>query len=319
MAGLTWKAGVEDAGLLQPPGEGVFVDDDHDGGVDAAGLGQSVGGVALDQLAQRPAERLGSGPALDAGALGGGQVLGGGQRHQHLLECGGVVGRQGEPAPGLPVPVVDHRDRAGPQRGRLLPLQDLGFVGVGLLGGDDLPQPPPEPAQCLRVVVPRLGEQMRLGLLPGLGAEVGGESVDPPDDDPRPLDVDLPGRERLPRRRVGLEVVAEPHRAVRGRPRGLRLVGQPVRRRRRPHVLAHMHRVGVRGDPGLQFADLRRQPGQLDQCRAGLGGVHGPHRRIGHRVDEVAHPRGRRRHPVSRRGLCCHAHYSSTHHRHSRP
>ena len=242
-------------------------------------------------------------------------MLGCGQRHEHFLEGGGVVGRQHEPPVRLPVAVVDHRQGAGPQRGGLLALEDLGFVGVGLLGGDDLPQPPPQPAECLGVVVPGLGQQVRLGLRAGLGAEVGGESVDPPDHHPRLLDADLPRRERVPCHGVLLEVVAEPHRAVRGRPGGLRLVGQPVRRRRRTHVLTHVNGVRVRGDPGPQLADLRRQPGQLDQRGSGLGRVHGPHRRIGHRVGEVAHPRGRCRHPVSRCGLCCHGTYSSIRHR----
>nr|WP_252275230.1 hypothetical protein [Nocardioides sp. LMS-CY] len=169
-AGADAVAGVEDAGFLQPAGEGVFVDDHHDGGVDAAGGGESVGGVALDQFAQRPAECLGSGSAFDAGALGGGEVLGCGQGHEDLLEGGGVVGRQGEPAVGGAVAVVGHRERAGPQRGRLLSLEDVGFVGVGIVGGDDLPQPTPQPAQCLGVVMTRLGDQVRLGLGEGLGA-----------------------------------------------------------------------------------------------------------------------------------------------------
>jgi hypothetical protein len=67
-------AGVEDAGLLDAPEEGVEVDGHQHGRVDAAGVGQLIGRVALDELAQRPAHGLGCGAGLDTGSSGRGLI-----------------------------------------------------------------------------------------------------------------------------------------------------------------------------------------------------------------------------------------------------
>ena len=71
---------------------------DHHGGVDAAGLGEPVDGVAGDVLAERVPEPLGG-----AGVLA---VLGGVDREHRLLEHGAHVAGQGEPAVAQAVPVV---------------------------------------------------------------------------------------------------------------------------------------------------------------------------------------------------------------------
>jgi hypothetical protein len=242
---------------------------------------------------------------------------GGGDRVQHLLQGRPVVAGQGALDVRLAVPVVVAGEVTRLGRGCFFLLQQRGFAGVGLLGGDHLEQPLAQPPQCLRVVVARQLEQVRLGPAEVLGTEVVGEQVDGPDDHAGLLGLQVPGGECGPGGRVRLEVTAQPHRRVGGRPGGPGLVRQPVRRRTGAAVLADVKVVGVRGDPGLQLGGLRDQPAQLDQGRGGLGGVHRPHRRIGHRVGGLTHPRGRRRHPVPWCGHRCHGTHSSTRRRQS--
>ena len=98
-----WEAADRFAGVQQ--GRGVAVPEqvlqghgDHHGGVDAAGLGEPVDGVAGDVLAERVPEPFGG-----AGVL---PVFRGGVGQHGLLEHRADRGRQGEPAVAQAVPVV---------------------------------------------------------------------------------------------------------------------------------------------------------------------------------------------------------------------
>ena len=149
-AGLAWAdafAGVEDPGLLQPPGEGVEVDGHHDGGIECRRPSGALGRDAFDELGERPAHPLRTRPPLHTRAVGGGLVLGGGDREEHLLQHRRLHRRQGEPAVDSPVPVVGHRQPGRLRRLGLFLLQQVGLVRVGEVGCDHLQQPAPEDPQ----------------------------------------------------------------------------------------------------------------------------------------------------------------------------
>jgi hypothetical protein len=130
-AGADRLAGVE-VGGFQLTHEGLQGHEDHDGGVEAAGLGELLGGVALDQLDEGLAEALGGGFALTQGSLAG-EMPGCGQREQVLLEHGaGQGGVDGEPAVELAVPVVPHGQPGGGLGVALFLLQERGLVGQRL-------------------------------------------------------------------------------------------------------------------------------------------------------------------------------------------
>ena len=171
-------AGVEDRGL-QSARSACRGHGDHDGGVDAAGLREPVGGVALDELGRTPARAVGAGRRSPR-RLGGGPVLGGGDGEQRSSSAsppcsGGRVNR--------PWPCRGRRRHRQPGRLRGLSASSfssrLGFVGVGLVGGDDLEDPPAEdPAGPWRRGR-RRRDQVLLGLDDQVGVEVVGQVVQP--------------------------------------------------------------------------------------------------------------------------------------------
>ena len=143
---------------------------DDDGRGDAAGVGELVGGVALEELAERLPHPLRTRPPLSpdgAGAVDGVLVLRRRDREQRGAQHRRVVGGDREPAVGLAVPVVGHRQPGRGARGGLLALQPRGLGGVGLLGGRDLDQPLRQTPQGDRVVLVRLLEEELLRLRPG--------------------------------------------------------------------------------------------------------------------------------------------------------
>ena len=111
------SAGV-DAGGLQATHQGLQGHGDHDGGGEAAGLGEPVGGVGLEVLAERPAHPLRRRAPLAGVAVDGGAVLGCGDREQGFLEHGAVQGRQGELPWTFPCPsrVIVNRAAAAASR-----------------------------------------------------------------------------------------------------------------------------------------------------------------------------------------------------------
>ena len=161
----------------------------------------------------------------------------------------------GEPAVALPLAVVGHRERRRrPGRG-LFGLEAAGFLGLGGLGVDHLEQPAAQDPQRPGVVVGGLAEQERLRLRHHTGVEIIGQVVDRVDDHARLLDVDRT-RQPTPHRRAGWASSSrarQPRSTVRGRSRGPGLVGQPVRRRRRPHRTADVDPVRVREQPQLEL------------------------------------------------------------------
>jgi len=131
--------GVDDAGLA-----------DHDGGVEAAGLGKRGGGVAADVLGEGVSESLVGGFALIQEARGG-AVSGCGEGEEGLLEAGAgeavEVEVAGDPAAGG----VPDAEPVGVLGVAFLLLEELGEVGVGEVGGEDLEDRLREPSECPRV------------------------------------------------------------------------------------------------------------------------------------------------------------------------
>jgi hypothetical protein len=225
---------------------------------------------------------------------------------QGLLQCGPVDGRHRAAEVSLAAAVVVACEMAGLRGGGLLPLEDRGLAGVGLVGRDDLEQVLPELVGGPGVVVARLREQVRLGLGDQVRIDVVGELLDPPDHHAGLLGHDLTGSQRVAGQRVGDEVVAEPDGAVRGRPGRLGGVGQPVRCGPGADLGAEVEVVGVRGDPGLELD----QPGlgslQRDQGLCGLVRIHRPDRGVSDGVELGVDVRGRNTDPEAGRGDRCH-------------
>ena len=271
--------------------------------VQSAVLGQVLGGDPQDQLAERTAHRLRRGQPLGAG---GGEVLGCGEREQDLAECGAFEGGQGEPAVGLAVPVVVHRQVTRPVRGSFFGFEDRGFAGVGLVGGDDLEQVLAQHPQRLGVVVGGLGQQVGFASTQ-VGVDVVGQLLD------RVAGSPAPGR-AAPRRGRG-------RRGSAGEPRG-RGRASPCRARPggwsswcAPASSQHW----TRRPPGRRAGRRRaRPPGPSTPRPAPPAGSARPGSRRSrqrpsttrdasdHGVGRSPHLRGRDRHPVTRCGLCCH-------------
>ena len=194
LAGGDGFAGVESGGL-ESAHQGLEGHENHDGGVEAAGFGEPLGGVALDHLDEGVAEPLGGGPSFPERSLGG-AVFGGGVGVEGLLEHGAGQGVEGEPAVDLAAAVVPHRQ---PGRGggvAFLALEQFGFVGVGGVGGGDLEDVPAQLLEGFGVVVGGELEQVLLGLEGDVGVEVVGELGQGAEDDLGLLDVDPPLGER---------------------------------------------------------------------------------------------------------------------------
>ncbi len=202
----------------------------------------------------------------------------GGDRGQHLPQGGAVHGGEGEGAAGFAVPVVVHGQVARPRGGRFLGLQQGGFAGVGLLGGDHLEQVLAEPGQPPGVVVPSQPEQMRLGLATTSARSRCRAAVDRVQDRAGLVHTDVPPRA---------------HPSWRGRPPGhdpgpwsppqhrgsggwCRPATPPCwtrPRRPRPRRTPHARPPGLQ--PASRDGTLQRRQGL-----PGLGGVHRPHRRL---------------------------------------
>ena len=102
----------------------------------------------------------------------GGLVSGGGDRVEGFLEHGAGEGVEGESAVGLAVSVVPHHQPGGGCGVAFFLLQQLGFVGVGGVGGDEVEDPAAEDLEGFGVELGGLVEQVRFGLLdelPGRG------------------------------------------------------------------------------------------------------------------------------------------------------
>jgi hypothetical protein len=116
-------------------------------------------------------------------------VFGGGEGEEGLLEHRAGQRVQGEPAVDLAVPVLP---QVQPGRGGRVPLfllEELGFVGVGGRGVDDLEQAAAQDLQGLGVERGRLLDQVRLRLGDESRVEVVGELVDGAGDDLGLLDM----------------------------------------------------------------------------------------------------------------------------------
>jgi hypothetical protein len=195
------------------------------------------------------------GEAFAEGTLAG-AVSGCGQGEEVLLEHrpGGAV--DGEPAAHLAVPVVPDGQPGGRGGVAFLAFEERGFVGVGGLGGGDLEGVSAQVLEGLGVVVGGLLEQVPLGLVDQVGVEVGGEVGQGAEDGLGLLHVDPALGQRGPGVLALLEPVGEPHRPMRRRSGGSRLVGVPVRGRGRAGGGGQVDPVGVRQEPGLELGQL---------------------------------------------------------------
>ena len=110
--------------------------------------------------------------------------------------------------------VVDHQPGGG-LGVAFLAFEQLGFVGVGGVGGGDLEDVPAQVLEGFGVVVGGECEQVLLGLDGDPGVEVVGELGQRAEDRLGLLDVDPALGERGPGGVVALEARGEPHRPVR--------------------------------------------------------------------------------------------------------
>ena len=291
--------------------QGVEVDRDHDRGVGPADLRQVLRGDPFDELTERPAHPLGTGAAFHTGTVGGGQVLGGGDREEHLLQHRALQGRQREPSVDLPVPVVGHREPARLGGFGLLLLQEVRFVSVGQVGRDDLHQPPAEDRAANGRRAPALQPPDGCSAwIDQVGVEVVGECLDRTEDHPRLLRPEVTVRPDASRTWSWVrEVVAEVHDPGCGGPGLPGLLGQPVRRRRgadvggRPGARRHGSRPGPRARRPATASRAARPAST--PFRSGPSTTPTRH----HTVGDSAHLRGRRRHLVAG---CGHRGHGST-------
>ncbi len=85
--------------------------------------------------------RSGPGRLLHPRPFGRGEVLGGGEGEEHLLQLRGLECRQRESAVDLPVAVVGHREPGRLGGFGFFLLEEISLVGVDQVGCDDLQQP----------------------------------------------------------------------------------------------------------------------------------------------------------------------------------
>ena len=142
---------------------------DHHGGVGAAGGGQPVGRVALEELAETPAPTTPVAPAGSSQSHPGdrpqarrgcGQRVQGGGQHRGVQ--GGDLERPGHGA----VAVVAQLQPGPAGGGAFLGGQPFPEPPVGLVGVEHLADLPTEPGQPGRVVVGGQAQQVRLGTGP---------------------------------------------------------------------------------------------------------------------------------------------------------
>ena len=229
--GLRCFAGVEVRGL-QSAEEGVEGHQDHDGGVEAAGLRERLGGVAVDELGERLAEPLGGRLPLAERSLWLARCLGAANASRTFLSVAPVrVSRVNRPWT-LPWPSSYMVSRVAACGVRVPPFEELGLVGVGGSGATTSRIRRPRTLQGCASCSCGLVDQVRLGLGDQLGVEVVGELVEGAEDDLGLVDPEAgrpparPGSGRGPRRPW-----ARPHHPVRGRSGGPGAVGVPVRGR----------------------------------------------------------------------------------------
>ena len=168
----------------------------------------------------------------------------------------GQGGVEGEPAVGLAVAVVPHRQPGRRGRGAFLALEEFGFVGVGGVGVDDLEQAAAEDLQGLGVELAGLLDQVGLGVGDQVGVEVVGEVVDRPGDHLGLLHMQVTSGEGRAGRLVGVQCRREPDRPVSGRAGEGGVVGEPVRGRGGTGLAGHVDGLGVGEQPGLQLGQL---------------------------------------------------------------
>ena len=273
--------------------------EDHDGGVEAAGLGQLVDGVALDQLGEGLSEPLRGGASFAERSVAG-LVFGGGERVECLLEHRAGEGGSRVNRPwSLPWPSSHMVSRVAAAAAALLLVEEFGFVGVGGVGVDDLEQPAAEDLQGLGVEVAGLLDQVALGLGDQVGVEAVGEVVDRPGDDLGLLDVHPALSERGAGRLVGLEGRRRAASSGARPGRVMVAVGEPVRggggtglRRRRRSVSAWA------SSRAFSSASCAFGGQHLAEGGGGLGGVHRPQRDVRDRGQVGAHASDRTGHPV---------------------
>ena len=172
---------VSSLAALRPPIRVSQGHQDHHGGVQPAGLRELVRGVAADVVGERFPQAFGGGLPLAQRSVAG-AVLGGGQGEQGLLQAGtrepveveitAYPARRGVPDP----------EPVGFLGVAVLLVQELGEVGVGEVGGDDLQDRAAQVLQGLGVVVRGELDQVFLGPLLQVRVEVVGQAVDAADD-----------------------------------------------------------------------------------------------------------------------------------------
>lgn len=279
---------------------------DH-GGVEATGVREAVGGVALDVLGEGLPKAFGRGLALVQGSLAG-AVLGGGEREECLLEHRAGEAVEGEPAVELAVAVLPHRQASGCGGVALLLLQELRLVLVGLVGGDDLEKAAREVLQRFGVEVLRQPKQVLLSLPLQLWLEVLRKGVEAAQDGVDLLDAHPTLGECRPDRLMVLQSLGQTHLAVGVTAGDLVPVGEPVRQRRRTGLGRQVDRLGMDQHPRLELDERGLGRLNLCECLRRLRGGHRPGSLIRHggEVTPGVHDRGM--HPVHRwRRDRCHA------------
>ncbi|MEJ7705244.1 MAG: hypothetical protein WKF47_17070 [Geodermatophilaceae bacterium] len=216
--------------------------------------------------------------AVLASRGGRGQRVQGGSQHR------GGLGVQPSAQPVQTVSVVDHRELAAAGGPLLVSGQPLGLDPFPGVRGDNLQDVPAEPGQLGRVEPGRLTDQVRLGAPAYFWTDFVREIANRADDRGGLPVADLPGRQRLSRRRQ-LPAGRAGHRGqLGGVCRGQResLSGQR-RRPRRAHLGGQLPGVHLTDQADQQALQLsQRRTGRLEHIRelpvrqrpqAGLGSL----------------------------------------------
>ena len=214
--------------------EGVEGHGDDDGGVDPAGLREVLGGVAVDQLGERPAQAFRGRASARRAARGRGLVFGGGEGQEGLLERGAGEGVEGEPAVDLAVSVLPHREPGGGGRVAFLALQELASWASAASGSTTSRSRRPNRFNARASKCSASASRWASASWTSDGVEVGGEVVEGPEDGLGLLDVDPTLGEGVAGLVVGLQPGGQPDGAVRRR-RGWSWCGGPARSRSRSH------------------------------------------------------------------------------------
>ena len=173
----------------------------------------------------------------------------------------------------------------------LLGFEPPALLAVGGGGVDHLEHPPTEHLQGSRVVVPGQIDQVPLGPVPVAGADLIWEHIERTDDRAGLLEVEAPGRERVPGGAAGgVEGLGQPQVGVGPAAVLPGAVREPCHGRGVTGVGGDVVAVGGNQHPQPQLGHSGLQPGQVEQRGPLLLRGHRPGRGVGQPVQDLVSP-----------------------------